>query len=100
MSVYLKNYSDFDKKPSNVHEEIFCLGLLEVWHIIREMTVIAKRELLLLGTWGIASWLAGLTFINRQGGERGKETINKTMAVLKSKNIKLWVFAEGEYNIC
>lgn len=59
------------------------------------MTAIAKRELLLIGTWGIAAWLAGLTFIKRQSrGEAGK-SINEALDKMKQKQIKLWVFPEG-----
>lgn len=59
------------------------------------MTVIAKSELLFVGTFGVAAWLAGLTFINRHSGDKGKKTINDAMAALKEKNVKLWVFPEG-----
>lgn len=59
------------------------------------MTAIAKSELLFVGSFGIAAWLAGLTFINRQSGIKGREALNDSMKDLKSKNIKLWVFAEG-----
>ncbi|CRK90839.1 CLUMA_CG004529, isoform A [Clunio marinus] len=59
------------------------------------MSAIGKQELLLVGPFGIAAWLAGITFINRQGGEKGKQTINQAMNGLKEKKIKLWVFPEG-----
>lgn len=59
------------------------------------MTVIAKMEILFVGlTFGVAGWLAGLTFIKR----RSKGTaaaMNKAIEELKVKKIKLWIFPEG-----
>ncbi|CRK90844.1 CLUMA_CG004534, isoform A [Clunio marinus] len=70
-------------------------GMIDVWPVIKKMTAIAKRELLFAGPFGISMFLAGLTFINRQAGEKaGQEMINM-MEDLKKKNIKLWVFPEG-----
>lgn len=59
------------------------------------MTVIAKRELLYVGSFGVAMFMSGLTFINRSAGSRAKDAINEVMEELKKKNIKLWVFPEG-----
>lgn len=67
----------------------------DVWPVIRKMTVIAKRELLYVGSFGIAMLLAGITFINRKAGEAAGISMNETMNKLKKKNIKLWVFSEG-----
>jgi lysophosphatidate acyltransferase len=58
------------------------------------MTVIAKRELLFAGSFGIAMFLAGMSFINRKSGSAGHE-INELVEDLKQKRIKLWVFPEG-----
>lgn len=58
------------------------------------MTVIAKKELLYSGTFGLAAYLSGLIFIDRRG-EKGKEAMNNAMKMLKEKNIKLWIFPEG-----
>lgn len=59
------------------------------------MSVIAKIELMLVGTFGISAWLAGLTFINRKAGGKAGQAMNEAMQVLKEKKIKLWVFPEG-----
>ena len=67
----------------------------DVWPVIRKMTVIAKRELLFVGSFGIAMFLAGLTFIDRKSGEKAGQAMNEAMEDLKKKNIKLWVFPEG-----
>lgn len=66
-----------------------------IWRVIRLMTVIAKRELLLAGTWGVAAWLAGLTFVTRGSKGQAGQAMNHVMDELKRKRIKLWVFPEG-----
>lgn len=66
-----------------------------MWHIIDKMTAIAKRELLLFGTFGIGAWLAGLTFINRKSGTAA-QAMNEAVAELKKKDIKIWVYPEGK----
>lgn len=59
------------------------------------MTVVAKRELLFAGSFGIAMFLAGLTFINRKAGGQAGHEMNEIVEDLKQKRIKLWVFPEG-----
>lgn len=59
------------------------------------MTVIAKREILYVGTVGIAAWLCGLVFIDRKSNLLSKQKVNDAVEKLKKKNIKLWVFPEG-----
>lgn len=56
--------------------------------------MIAKMEILFVGTFGICAWFAGLTFINRRS-KGAADAINKAVMVMKEKNIKLWVFPEG-----
>lgn len=58
------------------------------------MTVIAKRELQYVLTFGIAMKYAGLYFIDRDSGSAG-QSMNNAVQELKAKNIKLWVFPEG-----
>jgi len=70
-------------------------GMMDVWPVIKKMTVIAKRELLFAGSFGIAMFLAGLTFINRKAGGKAGQAMVDAMEDLKKKNIKLWVFPEG-----
>ena len=59
------------------------------------MTVIAKRELMYLGTFGISMFLAGLTFIDRKTGRKAAQVMTEAVADLKKKDIKLCVFPEG-----
>lgn len=58
-------------------------------------TVIARMLLLFAGPFGIASWLAGLIFINKGSKDRGITKINSAIEELKKTGTKLWMFPEG-----
>jgi len=76
--------------------ELYRLGMMEVWPIIVRGTVIAKRELLYFtASLGVLLYLCGMLFISRkhQGGSR--EMIRNAMEKLKKEHTKLWIFPEG-----
>jgi lysophosphatidate acyltransferase len=56
---------------------------------------VAKREVMYVGTFGLAMYLSGLTFINRKAGEKAGKALNDTLVKLKKERIKLWIFPEG-----
>ena len=62
-----------------------------------KVTVIAKREILYSGPFGLAAWLCGLVFINKRDVTESRELMKVAMEKLKRENIKLWVFPEGEF---
>ena len=62
---------------------------------MEKVTVIAKRELLYFGTFGIAAWLCGLIFIDKKARDHSKIVMKNVCEDLKKKKIKLWVFPEG-----
>lgn len=61
-------------------------------------TIVAKRELLYVGPFGIAAYLCGLVFIDRVNTDKSKNTLNEAMDQLKNNKTKLWVFPEGEFS--
>lgn len=63
------------------------------------MTAIAKRELLYVGSFGPASYLGGIEFIDRSRGQKAAEMMNEKLLKLKRERIKLWVFPEGTRRI-
>ncbi|CAO1377860.1 unnamed protein product [Diamesa hyperborea] len=71
------------------------LDVLDIWPVMNKTTVVAKRELLFVGPFGIAAYLSGLIFIDRVNGEKAKNTLNEAMEQLKQNKTKLWVFPEG-----
>jgi lysophosphatidate acyltransferase len=74
-----------------------CIHLeTDIYKRTKKASVLAKRELIYLGgTYGIAAWLAGMRFIDRASGQKGKDDMNRTMLDMKSKKEKLIVFPEG-----
>ena len=68
-----------------------------IWHTMGKVTVIAKREILYSGPFGLAAWLCGLVFINKRDMSESRELMRVAMEKLKRENIKLWVFPEGEF---
>lgn len=63
---------------------------------MKKTTVIAKRELLLVGTFGIAAWLCGLIFINKKSRDESRDVMKEAIEKLKGEKIKLWIFPEGK----
>lgn len=61
-------------------------------------TIVAKRELLYVGPFGIAAYLCGLVFIDRVNTDKSKNTLNEAMDQLKKNKTKLWIFPEGEFS--
>lgn len=56
---------------------------------MRKTTVIAKREILFAGTFGLAAWLCGLVFIDKKTRDESKAVMKKAIEELKRKKIKL-----------
>lgn len=95
--VYQKQKIIIEKNQSSYAEFSFFLisDSIDVWHTCKLMTVLAKKTLLYVPFFGQSAYLADIIFIDRHSST-AKETMNKAMKRLKEKNIKLWVFPEGD----
>ncbi|XP_055546835.1 1-acyl-sn-glycerol-3-phosphate acyltransferase alpha-like [Wyeomyia smithii] len=80
---------------ANHQSSLDVLGMFDFWHIMNKCTVIAKKELLYTGPFGIGAWLGGLVFIDRKNAEKAHAAMNDCTDMLKEKRVKLWVFPEG-----
>lgn len=80
---------------ANHQSSLDVLGMFAIWHVMNKCTVVAKRELFYAWPFGLAAWLAGLTFIDRVRGEKARNTLNAVNSRVKIDKIKLWVFPEG-----
>ncbi|KAK5650581.1 hypothetical protein RI129_001610 [Pyrocoelia pectoralis] len=80
---------------SNHQSSIDILGLFDIWQIMDKCTVVAKKELLYAGPFGIAAWLCGLIFIDRVHSHSARNSVNEAADIVKRKKTKLWVFPEG-----
>jgi lysophosphatidate acyltransferase len=62
---------------------------------MKKTTVIAKRQLLYVGTFGLAAWLCGLVFINKKSRDESRDVMMDAIEKLKKDQTKLWIFPEG-----
>lgn len=85
-----QKFSSYQSLP--LHSYVFVVA---IWPVMKKTTVIAKRGILLAGTFGLAAWLCGLIFINKKLRDESSNIMNKALEDLKKKNIKLWIFPEG-----
>jgi len=82
----------------NHQSSLDLLALMEIWPVMRRASPVAKRSLLYTGAWfGLAAWLAGVTFIKR-GNKEGKESLDKLGEEARAKGTKLVIFPEGTRN--
>ncbi|XP_010226072.1 PREDICTED: 1-acyl-sn-glycerol-3-phosphate acyltransferase alpha [Tinamus guttatus] len=59
---------------------------------------IAKKELMYMGTVGLACWLSGIIFINRQKRGDAIDVITQTARTMRHENLRVWIFPEGTRN--
>nr|XP_006817006.1 PREDICTED: 1-acyl-sn-glycerol-3-phosphate acyltransferase alpha-like [Saccoglossus kowalevskii] len=55
----------------------------------------AKRSLLYAGTFGIASLLCGVIFVDRFNPKKARATIDKVVNTIKTRKTKVWMYPEG-----
>ncbi|XP_028139213.2 1-acyl-sn-glycerol-3-phosphate acyltransferase alpha [Diabrotica virgifera virgifera] len=80
---------------SNHQSSLDIMGMFQFWRVMDKCTVIAKKELLYTGPFGLAAYLCGLIFIPRVHAERAKTIMNEAAQKIKTDKVKLWVFPEG-----
>ena len=54
-------------------------------------TVLAKKELLYAGTFGIAAWMSGVVFIDRMSSDRARNTMKETAQNLVKNNVREFI---------
>ncbi|XP_017679520.1 PREDICTED: 1-acyl-sn-glycerol-3-phosphate acyltransferase alpha-like [Lepidothrix coronata] len=59
---------------------------------------IAKREILYMGTFGLACWLVGTIFIDRKDREGSINTLTEVARSLHKDNLRVLIFPEGTRN--
>lgn len=81
---------------SNHQSSLDLMGMMEI--LPDRCVAIAKKELMYTGTVGLACWLAGIVFINRQKKSDAKSVMTEAAQTMLKENIRLWVFPEGTRN--
>ncbi|KAJ8673010.1 hypothetical protein QAD02_004271 [Eretmocerus hayati] len=70
--------------------------LAELWPVLKNCTVISKKQVLYLGTFGLGSWLWGTIFIDRVKKEEAQTTVNSTAEIIKERKAKVLIYPEGK----
>lgn len=61
--------------------------LSDLWLMNRKCTVIAKKEILFFGLFGIATFLWGTIFISRRNSKEAQNIINNTAQTIKDTKV-------------
>ncbi|CAG9773129.1 unnamed protein product [Ceutorhynchus assimilis] len=80
---------------SNHQSTLDILGIFQIWPTMGKCSVIAKKAVFWVWPFGLAAWLAGLTFINKNKANEAKARINEAVEKVARENTKLWIFPEG-----
>ncbi|XP_025905996.1 1-acyl-sn-glycerol-3-phosphate acyltransferase alpha-like [Nothoprocta perdicaria] len=59
---------------------------------------IAKKEILYMGTFGLACWLSGIIFINRKKREESINILTEVAHSMNKENFQVLIFPEGTRN--
>ncbi|XP_034950998.1 1-acyl-sn-glycerol-3-phosphate acyltransferase alpha isoform X2 [Chelonus insularis] len=79
----------------NHQSSLDVIVLAELWPILEHCTVIAKKQVLWLGSYGLATWLWGTIFIDKKKGSSAQDTLNSTAEIIKKRKAKVLMFPEG-----
>ncbi|XP_028576309.1 1-acyl-sn-glycerol-3-phosphate acyltransferase alpha isoform X1 [Podarcis muralis] len=81
---------------SNHQSSLDLLGMMEV--LPDRCVPIAKKELMYMGTVGLACWLGGIIFINRKKTDDAISVMAETAQTMLCEDVRVWVFPEGTRN--
>jgi len=81
----------------NHQSSLDLLTLMSIWPG-GNCTILAKRELLYAGPFGIASWLCGVTFIDRLNPNNARNTIDDLADRINKEKLRVWMYPEGTRN--
>ncbi|NXP54978.1 PLCA acyltransferase, partial [Heliornis fulica] len=59
---------------------------------------VAKKEILYMGTFGVACWFSGVIFIDRKNKEESITTLTELAQSLQRENVCVLIFPEGTRN--
>lgn len=62
-------------------------GMNKLWSALKRCTIVAKKEVLYAGPFGLGLWLGGVIFIDRLNSEKSREAINKVSGKLKRDDV-------------
>ncbi|CAG9858458.1 unnamed protein product [Phyllotreta striolata] len=82
------------------HQSIIDMIVLSyLWPTLPKCTVISKKEMLYYQPIGLAFWLCGVIFIDRNKSSDAQNAINKTGETIKTRKARVLMFPEGTRNL-
>lgn len=63
--------------------------MFDIWRYMDKCTVIAKKELLYSGPFGLAAYLCGLIFIPRVQTDKAKSIMNLAINKIKPERVSI-----------
>ncbi|XP_063243988.1 1-acyl-sn-glycerol-3-phosphate acyltransferase alpha-like [Bacillus rossius redtenbacheri] len=78
------------------HQSILdVLGMFNIWDVMGKCAAVAKNEVFYVWPFGLAAWLNGTVFIDRNNVHKANEQITKAGFIIREEKVKLWIFPEG-----
>ncbi|NXA54610.1 PLCA acyltransferase, partial [Nothocercus julius] len=88
------------KKPAvlvlNHQNSIDIMVMMEI--LPRRCVPIAKKEILYMGTFGLACWFSGVIFINRKKREESISILTEVAHSMQKENFQVLIYPEGTRN--
>ncbi|XP_013195390.1 1-acyl-sn-glycerol-3-phosphate acyltransferase alpha [Amyelois transitella] len=83
---------------SNHQSTIDILGMFNIWHVADKVAAIARKEVFYVWPFGLAAYLAGVVFIDRNNSKDAYKQLKITSEVMVKNKTKIWLFPEGTRN--
>ncbi|KAF9415378.1 hypothetical protein HW555_006968 [Spodoptera exigua] len=83
---------------SNHQSSIDILGMFNIWHVADKVAAIARKEIFYVWPFGLAAYLAGVVFIDRNNSKDAYKQLKITSEVMIKNKTKIWLFPEGTRN--
>ncbi|XP_063634632.1 1-acyl-sn-glycerol-3-phosphate acyltransferase beta-like [Cydia splendana] len=83
---------------SNHQSTIDVLGMFNIWHVADKVAAVARKELFYVWPFGLAAYLCGVVFIDRNNPKDAYKTLQVTSDIMIKNKTKIWLFPEGTRN--
>ncbi|XP_026323351.1 1-acyl-sn-glycerol-3-phosphate acyltransferase alpha-like isoform X2 [Hyposmocoma kahamanoa] len=72
--------------------------MFNIWHVANKVAAIARKEIFYVWPFGLAAYLAGVVFIDRNNSKDAYRQLKATSEIMIKNKTKIWVFPEGTRN--
>lgn len=83
---------------ANHQSTIDVLGMFNIWHMMDKVASIARKEIFYVWPFGLAAYLAGVVFIDRNSPKEAYKQLQVTTDVMVKNKTKIFLFPEGTRN--